>query len=172
MIDVFSGGLVYEFTQEPNNYGLVKVRENEDVELLADFLALQNQYHQVPPLDYSHIAEAMRRNSKQLQQAFKLHKQVIPVCETEYKNLDISRGLPLTVARELTEKGVNVKRGKFVPLRDEQKVSEFSIYQGGHLILKNPEIRVEVDYMSGKEVLKLKGYQNSMYNQFLEPFCD
>ena len=34
MIDVFSGGLVYEFTQEPNNYGLVKVLSNGDIKVL------------------------------------------------------------------------------------------------------------------------------------------
>ena len=41
MIDVFSGGLVYEFTQEPNNYGLVKVLSNGDVKVLRDFIQLK-----------------------------------------------------------------------------------------------------------------------------------
>lgn len=37
MIDVFNGGLVYEFTQEANNYGLVEILPNGDVKLLRDF---------------------------------------------------------------------------------------------------------------------------------------
>ena len=41
MIDVFSGGLVYEFTQEPNNYGLVKVLSNGDIKVLRDFIQLK-----------------------------------------------------------------------------------------------------------------------------------
>ncbi|KAI8625794.1 glycoside hydrolase family 72 protein [Xylariaceae sp. FL1651] len=44
MTGVFSGGVVYEFAQEPNNYGLVTVNDDNSVDLLADFRTLQNQY--------------------------------------------------------------------------------------------------------------------------------
>ncbi|KAA8912838.1 Glucanosyltransferase-domain-containing protein [Sphaerosporella brunnea] len=42
MSTVFSGGLVYEYSQEPNNYGLVEVNGNT-VKTLGDFDALKKQ---------------------------------------------------------------------------------------------------------------------------------
>ncbi|KAL5629442.1 hypothetical protein BROUX41_001048 [Berkeleyomyces rouxiae] len=44
MTPVFSGGLVYEWTQEDNNYGLVKVNSNGSVSLLGDFNRLYTHY--------------------------------------------------------------------------------------------------------------------------------
>ncbi|KAI0428121.1 glycolipid anchored surface protein [Xylaria sp. FL1042] len=47
MTGVFSGGVVYEFAQEENNYGLAQVNDDGTVDLLADFRTLQNQYAKV-----------------------------------------------------------------------------------------------------------------------------
>ncbi|KAI1269533.1 glycoside hydrolase family 72 protein [Xylariaceae sp. FL1019] len=47
MTDVFSGGVVYEYGQEKNNYGLATVNDDQTVDLLADFRTLQNQYQKV-----------------------------------------------------------------------------------------------------------------------------
>ncbi|KAI1753800.1 glycolipid anchored surface protein [Xylaria castorea] len=44
MTGVFSGGVVYEYAQEENNYGLAQVNSDNSVDLLADFRTLQNQY--------------------------------------------------------------------------------------------------------------------------------
>ncbi|KAI0402340.1 glycolipid anchored surface protein [Xylaria palmicola] len=44
MASVFSGGVVYEWSQEDNNYGLVQVNDDDSVDLLSDFRTLQNQY--------------------------------------------------------------------------------------------------------------------------------
>ncbi|KAL4999212.1 Glucanosyltransferase-domain-containing protein [Aspergillus recurvatus] len=44
MTQAFSGGLVYEYTQEDNDYGLVKINDNDTVTLLIDFDNLQSQY--------------------------------------------------------------------------------------------------------------------------------
>jgi len=45
MTSVFSGGLVYEYSQEPNNYGLVQISDDRgSVEKLADFEALKKQF--------------------------------------------------------------------------------------------------------------------------------
>lgn len=46
MTGVFSGALAYEFTQEPNDYGLVEVN-GTTAHLLNDFVALQSQYQKV-----------------------------------------------------------------------------------------------------------------------------
>ncbi|KAL4918344.1 Glucanosyltransferase-domain-containing protein [Aspergillus aurantiobrunneus] len=47
MTQAFSGGLVYEYTQEDNDYGLVKLNDNDTITLLIDFENLQNQYAQL-----------------------------------------------------------------------------------------------------------------------------
>jgi hypothetical protein len=44
MNTLFSGGVVYEYTEEPNNYGLVKMEEDGSATLMADFLSLKTQY--------------------------------------------------------------------------------------------------------------------------------
>ena len=41
---VFSGGLVYEWTQEENNYGLVQINGDGSAKLLNDYDALMSQY--------------------------------------------------------------------------------------------------------------------------------
>lgn len=44
MTQSFSGGLVYEYTQEDNDYGLVKLNDSDTATLLVDFENLQKQY--------------------------------------------------------------------------------------------------------------------------------
>lgn len=43
MTGVYSGGLVYEYSQEPSNYGLVKV-DGDDTKELSDFDALKDAF--------------------------------------------------------------------------------------------------------------------------------
>ncbi|PWW74066.1 Glycoside Hydrolase Family 72 protein [Tuber magnatum] len=52
MSGVFSGGLVYEFTQEPNNYGLVQI-DGDNVTTLTDYNNLKKKYSSTnnPPGD-------------------------------------------------------------------------------------------------------------------------
>ena len=47
MTDVFSGGIVYEYTQEDNEYGLVKLDKDGSVTLLQDFVAFKDQLAKV-----------------------------------------------------------------------------------------------------------------------------
>lgn len=44
MAAVFSGGLIYEYTQEDNNYGLVEFNSNNTASLLVEFNNLQQQF--------------------------------------------------------------------------------------------------------------------------------
>lgn len=55
MSRVFSGGLIYEFTQEANNYGLVQFNDNNTASLLVDYDNLQQQFGQ---LDIAKIQSA------------------------------------------------------------------------------------------------------------------
>jgi hypothetical protein len=45
MTPVMSGGLVYEFSQETSNYGLVTIASNGSVQLRQDYDSLQGQYN-------------------------------------------------------------------------------------------------------------------------------
>lgn len=55
MTQAFSGGLVYEYTQEKNNYGLVKLNGNDTATLLIDYANLQKQFEK---LDMDRIESA------------------------------------------------------------------------------------------------------------------
>jgi 1,3-beta-glucanosyltransferase GAS3 len=45
MTTVFSGGLIYEYSEEPNNYGLVNLNDNGTVSILQDYDNLREQYN-------------------------------------------------------------------------------------------------------------------------------
>lgn len=47
MIENWSGGLVYEYSEEPSQYGLVDIASNGDASLLKDFDNLQSQYNKI-----------------------------------------------------------------------------------------------------------------------------
>lgn len=44
---VFSGGLVYEYALEPNDYGLVQINSDSSAKILQDFVNLQSAYNKV-----------------------------------------------------------------------------------------------------------------------------
>ncbi|KAK4122966.1 glycoside hydrolase family 72 protein [Parathielavia appendiculata] len=44
MTGIFSGGVVYEYTQEPNDFGLVDMHDDGSADLMPDFLSLKEQY--------------------------------------------------------------------------------------------------------------------------------
>lgn len=47
MTPVFSGGLIYEYSEEPNNYGLVNLNDNGTVSLFKDYNTLQSQFNKL-----------------------------------------------------------------------------------------------------------------------------
>lgn len=47
MTTVMSGGLVYEYSQEVSNYGLVNLNDNKTVSLRGDYGSLQEQYNKI-----------------------------------------------------------------------------------------------------------------------------
>lgn len=55
MTGVFSGGLVYEYTQEANNYGIVELNSNDSTTLLVDYDNLQEQFGK---LDFTKLQSA------------------------------------------------------------------------------------------------------------------
>lgn len=147
MIDVFNGGLVYEFTQEANNYGLVEILPNGDVKLLRDFLQLKHKFDSVPELDYYFIVESMKENAKEIQMRIKQSQSIVPRCEDLYPNLDISRGVPDTIVDIMIDTGANVEPGRFVHLDKSELQTKSVFYQpNGEVFNTLYEIDVVVDF--------------------------
>ncbi|KAI1372278.1 glycoside hydrolase family 72 protein [Hypoxylon crocopeplum] len=61
MTGTFTGGVVYEWAQEKNNYGLAQCNDDETVDLLADYATLQNQYKKV---DFSAVQSVKATGAK------------------------------------------------------------------------------------------------------------
>jgi len=47
MTGVFSGGLVYEYTEEDNEYGLVTINDDNSIDLSQDYVNLMDQFNQI-----------------------------------------------------------------------------------------------------------------------------
>ncbi|KAL2265730.1 hypothetical protein VTJ83DRAFT_6830 [Remersonia thermophila] len=111
MWSVFSGGVVYEYTQEANNYGLVKLNDDGSAELLPDFVALREQYAK---LNFDEIQgqKAPASSAKP------------PVCSQSLftnKNFNSNFTLPVPPpgAEDIIEKGVSPKpSGKLVDVKN------------------------------------------------------
>uniref|UniRef100_A0A060T471 1,3-beta-glucanosyltransferase n=1 Tax=Blastobotrys adeninivorans TaxID=409370 RepID=A0A060T471_BLAAD len=100
MTSVFSGGLVYEYSQEPNNYGLVEINPNGDVYILKDFETLSSQFKAV-----QNVAGAPEKRVQRSQS-----------CEELYPNINSRETIPDSMAVSLIEQGLQIPTGKFVDI--------------------------------------------------------
>ena len=91
MTGVFSGGLAYEFTEEPNNYGLVDVN-GTTATVLHDYVALQSQYSSVTVSEGT-VAATTRMTT-------------CPAANS-YANLNGTNVLPDTPAADLIQNGIS-----------------------------------------------------------------
>lgn len=133
----FSGGLVYEFTQEPNNYGLVELLPNKDVQILRDFLQLKNQLNSLPSsmVSLGTSLSSLERRKRQPRSS--------PRCEERYSNLDISRGIPESLADDLIRAGVRVRRGRYVELNALEVLTPYKVLDvQGNTYLTHPTVEL------------------------------
>lgn len=91
MTGVFSGGLAYEFTEEPNNYGLVDVN-GTTATVLNDYVALQTQYNTVTVTEGT-VAAVTRMTT-------------CPAANS-YANLNGTNVLPDTPGADLIKNGIS-----------------------------------------------------------------
>lgn len=119
MKQAFSGGLVYEFSEEPNNYGLVKILPNKDVQILGDFLQLKNQL--------SSVAKTVTSLGLSISERRKRQPRSSPRCQERYSNLDISSGIPESLAGDLIRTGVQVRKGRYVELSTADFLSPYKV---------------------------------------------
>ncbi|CDO56647.1 hypothetical protein DV495_001758 [Geotrichum candidum] len=137
LADVFSGGLVYEYSLEANNYGLVDIKSDGSVRLLDDFANLQTAYNKVKldkqsessVVNVTHPAcnDALAKNIKAIDSSFNPSFE-LPDCPAD----DILKG------------GVgNNNKGKVVDLSNTQ--SQFDIYNIEGKAIANTSITVNPD---------------------------
>lgn len=133
MTDVFSGGVVYEYVQEDNNYGLVDVKEDGSAKILPDFYAFRDQ---VAKLDYKAL-------QSQKPPAGSANKP--PLCDSKLiqtKGFNNNFTLPQLPpgAPEIIQKGVSPKPvGKIVNI-DSWKVP-FKITNPDGSVIQDLEVK-------------------------------
>jgi len=123
MTGVFSGGLVYEYTQESNNYGIVDVESDGSVKTRGDYKTLQAAYKKVeakPKLPSG--ATAPTRPAK---------------CPSEsdpiFSHITANMTLPFTLNADAIKNGVKVTRGKFTD-KVSTRSSKYTIKVGDKTI--------------------------------------
>lgn len=161
MVGVFSGGLVYEYSQEPNNYGLVEVDEKGNVKILQDFDHLKNQYNSIDLPTGRHISSLYSKG--EIKQ--KLGNLKIPECEETYENLNVEKFVDRIFVEELIAEGVDdVKRGEFVSLKEEDLVTTFEIFNkdGSKYNQKEKYVKVTtlINQMTEYEEFKLRNIKS------------
>ncbi|KAF4962022.1 hypothetical protein FSARC_9855 [Fusarium sarcochroum] len=110
MMPVFSGGVVYEYTEEDNNYGLVKI-SGDKLRILGDFNRLKNQFAKINWKDV------------QAQPASKSSPKA-PTCKSsmiEENGFDTNFTIPAIPkdAQELVDNGIkNKPSGKIIKISD------------------------------------------------------
>lgn len=137
MSRVFSGGLIYEFTEEPNHYGLVKVLPGNHIQLLPDFHLARKHLVAVPKAS---PLSTPRHRAKLKQE---INPASIP-CRDSYLNLYTTRSLPPSLGLEMIRKGVGVRPGSYVVLSEASMKSHLKVYDvnGKLLYLETPKIEV------------------------------
>ncbi|SCU96229.1 LAME_0F15434g1_1 [Lachancea meyersii CBS 8951] len=119
MINTFSGGLVYEFTEEPNEYGLVKMNDDGSARVLQDFVNLQGRFSAIESKEFKMI----RKNAMSL-----MATAPLPTCKDSYENLQIDATVPNDVLTSGLKNGVRQERGKYLNIKDSDITSEFEVY--------------------------------------------
>lgn len=120
MTGVFSGGLIYEFTQEPADYGIVQVAANKkDIELLEEFDTLEKVHKDAPE---AKIPDDATENER-------------PMCKEQsyYLNIAGESTLPKSFGVDYIKDGVasagKVKwtKGKFLSLDDVLDKTSYTV---------------------------------------------
>jgi hypothetical protein len=141
MTGVFSGGLVYEYSQESNNYGLVDIAKNGQVKTRLDYMTLQKAYAALPeditvPSDLKLV---------------KRPEVCPPSDDPIFDHITANHTLPWTLGEDMIKNGVadKVTRGKFVDV--STRATKYNIVMDGKVIT-DKGIKVDVKTADQKEL--------------------
>lgn len=117
--NTFSGGLVYEYSQETSNYGLVNINDNGSVSILQDYVNLQQAYQKIT-LPTTGELQINSINAPSCQ-------DVIPQIQSLDSNFQTNFTLPACPAQSMLDNGGgNNNIGKIISLTT--LASNYSIY--------------------------------------------
>jgi len=164
MTPVFDGGLAYEFSQEPNDYGLVQFDSQGNAHLLDDFYALQQQFLKISISETGEAADipinSMLHNastqlvplhaidtthlSTQLPNQVSSRSDRDNTCLPIYDNLNGARNdIPESFGTDMIRNGVRSNRGSYNPsILANMPVTSFDIYDINGKRVANPQIKV------------------------------
>lgn len=117
MTGVFSGGLVYEFTEEPNKYGLVEL-EGDAANVMSEYDTLVTAFANAP-------SEPSIPSSVNI-----VDRPVDCPAENTFKNINGNTTLPNTLGQEYIDSGVDKTtfvKGKFLSLDSVKMSSSYNI---------------------------------------------
>lgn len=122
MYTTFSGGLVYEFSQESNNYGLVHLDSDGNAQMLRDFDSLKKHYNSVEIPSEEDVERAFAEDPALYRQS-----NHFPICKDKYENLNINNRVSRGLAKSMISKGVEVNKGKYVTLDTQEMSTTYEI---------------------------------------------
>lgn len=149
MCGVFSGGLLYEFTQGPNNYGLVDLDSNGNVRLLDDFTTLKSHYNTTKMPSKGDLEQAITADNTltKLDES----QRNVAICHKSYENLKIDGKVASGLADNLIKKGVTVDHGNYVDLNDDDLTTKFEISNANGDEWKGSKSIRKVNHMTASE---------------------
>lgn len=137
LAEVFSGGLIYEFSEEPNNYGLVDIKEDGSIKILQDFVNLQEAYNKI---------------NISVQYESSVSSTIRPICNSTYKetlegmysDFNASFTLPPCPASDILSNGVgNNNIGQIISVNDVS--SSYKIYNSDGEAILDTEVSLSSD---------------------------
>lgn len=137
LVNTFSGGLVYEYSQEASDYGVVEVSSNGDISYLEDFPYLQEQYQNATiPTIYEDDIEDTEA----------------PECDADritaiYSDFGADFDLPeLDEIKQLIEYGVNASRVGEILSDVSARSSNYTIYNTGSAVVDDATVTFSSEY--------------------------
>lgn len=118
MTGVFSGGLVYEFTEEDNEYGIVKLDDDNTANIMSEYDSLVTAFAAAPS---EPKIPSSSTNPK---------RPVKCPAASSFENINGNLTLPFTLGEKYIESGVSKKtfvKGKFLGLSDVTMTTTFDI---------------------------------------------
>lgn len=155
MTDVFSGGLVYEFHQEDNNYGLVEYDSEGNVKLLKDYHTLKEIFKNLKAKYNDNVIKQNfqnNKNAKGKKLLFNTQSIISQDCESQYDNIVTQQSLPsVDSIEDVIHTGVSSVKGKYVPLKESNLKQDFLIVDiNNKPYLQNEQIKI-AKYPKGKK---------------------
>lgn len=148
MAATFDGGLVYEFSQEVNDYGLVQITSEGDAYIRGEFETLQKQYSGATEAIENAANASQQTTASDLKQTkenrLTSNKKKGTACKAVYSHLSgAGKLIPDSFGTEMIKNGVRVKRGRYnTDLLIEVPVSNHLIYGIDGRPISNPQILI------------------------------